>query len=185
MTTSYFSLDQTSNFSLFFRCITSTLSDSQLQNIERESANRSLFARELIISTLAQTLPELQQSSAQTSSAASNATTATTSPETPNVSASTPPTAKKSSIAQDAQSRESREQQTTNKQQQQQQQQHPVQSTQQQQQHNVQAAIGGNVLPTGHQSQGLPPNPNNILPQNAPMVQTLMHSVLPQPLVGL
>lgn len=41
------------------RCITTTLSDSQLHTIERESANRSLFARELVVSTLTQALSDV------------------------------------------------------------------------------------------------------------------------------
>ncbi|XP_043247812.1 E3 ubiquitin-protein ligase KCMF1-like isoform X1 [Colletes gigas] len=148
------------------RCITTTLSDSQLQDIERESANRSLFTRELIVGTLSQTLPELiqQQSAAQTP--VSSATTATTSPETPNAISSTVST-KKLSLAQEA-----KRDQATSK---------HVTQTSTQQSHIVQAAAGS--MGTGLQSQGLPPNSNNLASQNTPMVQTLMHSVLPQPLV--
>ncbi|XP_015602981.1 E3 ubiquitin-protein ligase KCMF1 isoform X2 [Cephus cinctus] len=146
------------------RCIATTLSDSQLQSIERESANRSLFARELVVGTLSQTLPELtqQQSSAQTP--ASSATTATTSPETPNASPSVVST-KKLSSSQELK----REQTNPNK--------SVLQSNSQQQQQHVFQAATGSVGP------GLPPNPNGITAQSAPMVQTLMHSVLPQPLV--
>lgn len=144
------------------RCITSTLSDSQLQNIERESANRSLFTRELILGTLSQTLPELiQQSAAQTP--VSSATITTTSPETSNAT-STVSTKKLSS------NQEAKREQTSK---------HATQ-TSTQQTHTVQVAAGGG---TGPQSQGLPPNSNNLASQNTPMVQTLMHSVLPQPLV--
>ncbi|XP_053975776.1 E3 ubiquitin-protein ligase KCMF1-like isoform X2 [Hylaeus anthracinus] len=148
------------------RCITTTLSDSQLQNIERESANRSLFTRELIVGTLSQTLPELiqQQSAAQTP--VSSATTATTSPETPNANTSTVST-KKLSLTQEA-----KRDQATSK---------HVTQTSTQQPHTVQAAAGS--VGTGLQSQGLPPNSNSLASQNTPMVQTLMHSVLPQPLV--
>ncbi|XP_076164476.1 E3 ubiquitin-protein ligase KCMF1 isoform X2 [Ptiloglossa arizonensis] len=147
-------------------CITTTLSDSQLQNIERESANRSLFTRELIVGTLSQTLPELiqQQSAAQTP--VSSATTVTTSPETPNANTSTVST-KKLSLAQEA-----KRDQATNK---------HVMQTSTQQSHTVQAAADS--VGTGLQNQGLPPNSNNLASQNTPMVQTLMHSVLPQPLV--
>ncbi|XP_078033630.1 E3 ubiquitin-protein ligase KCMF1 [Augochlora pura] len=150
------------------RCITSTLSDLHLQNIERESANRSLFTRELIVSTLSQTLPELiqQQSAAQTP--VSSATTATTSPETPNANASTVST-KKLSLSQEAK----RDQATSKN----------VTQTSTQQSHTVQAAAADGVG-TGVQTQGLPPpNSNNLATQNPPRVQTLMHSVLPQPLV--
>lgn len=148
------------------RCITSTLSDSQLQSIERESANRSLFARELIMGTLSQTLPELiqQQSTAQTP--AVSATTATTSPETPNANTSTIST-KKLSLTQEA-----KRDQTTSK---------HVTQTSTQQPHIIQAAAGS--VGTGLQSQGLSPSPNSLASQNTPIVQTLMHSVLPQPLV--
>ncbi|XP_014295908.1 E3 ubiquitin-protein ligase KCMF1 isoform X1 [Microplitis demolitor] len=43
------------------RCITSSLSETQLQNIERDNANRSLFVRELVIGTLSQTVAELTE----------------------------------------------------------------------------------------------------------------------------
>ncbi|KAG7190348.1 hypothetical protein KM043_006461 [Ampulex compressa] len=149
------------------RCITTTLSDSQLQNIERESANRSLFARELIVGTLSQTLPELIQQQSAVQTPASSATTATTSPETPNANNSTVST-KKLSLTQEA-----KRDQTTSK--------HVTQTSTQQQPHIVQAAAGS--MGAGLQSQGLPPNPNSHASQNPPMVQTLMHTVLPQPLV--
>ncbi|XP_012283373.1 E3 ubiquitin-protein ligase KCMF1 [Orussus abietinus] len=151
------------------RCITTTLTESQLQSIERESANRSQFVRALVIGTLSQPLPELtQQLTAQTP--ASSATTASTTPETPNANASVAP-AKKQNATQEPK----RDQTSTNK--------AVVQTSaqQQQQQHVLQSAIGG--VGGGLQSQGLPPNPNSITAQNTPMVQTLMHSVLPQPLV--
>ncbi|XP_076242305.1 E3 ubiquitin-protein ligase KCMF1 isoform X2 [Calliopsis andreniformis] len=151
------------------RCITSTLSDSQLQNIERESANRSLFTRELILGTLSQTLPELQseiqqQSTGQTP--VSSASIATTSPETPNANTSTVST-KKLNLNQEAK----RDQMTSK----------PVTQTSTQQTHTVQAAAGG--VGTGPQSQGSPPNSNNHASQNTPIVQTLMHNVLPPSLV--
>lgn len=154
-----------------YRCITTTLSDSQLQNVERESANRSLFVRELILGTLSQTLPDLlQQQLSIAQTPISSATTATTSPETPNANASTIPT-KKLNVTQ-----ETKRDQTSSK--------HvtppPVQ--QQQQSHIVQAATGS--VGTGLQNQGLSTNSNSITSQNPPMVQTLMHSVLPQPLVS-
>ncbi|XP_033210304.1 E3 ubiquitin-protein ligase KCMF1-like isoform X2 [Belonocnema kinseyi] len=47
------------------RCITTTLSDTQLHTIERESANRSLFARELVVSTLSQALLDLTKTKEQ------------------------------------------------------------------------------------------------------------------------
>ncbi|XP_014489369.1 PREDICTED: E3 ubiquitin-protein ligase KCMF1-like isoform X1 [Dinoponera quadriceps] len=155
------------------RCITTTLSDSQLQNIERESANRSLFARELIVGTLSQTLSELLQQQCTVQTPASSATTATTSPETPNANTSIVST-KKLSLAQEA-----KRDQATNKQ-------HVTQASAQQS-HILQAAAAaavaagsvGSALP----NQGLPPNSNSIATQNSPIVQTLMHSVLPQPLV--
>ncbi|XP_076678074.1 E3 ubiquitin-protein ligase KCMF1 isoform X2 [Andrena cerasifolii] len=148
------------------RCITTTLSDSQLQNIERESANRSLFTRELILGTLSQTLPELIQQKSAAQTPVSGATTATTSHETPNANAPAVST-KKLSLTQEA-----KRDQATSK---------HVTQTSAQQTHTVQAAAGG--VGIGPQSQGLPPNSNNLASQNTPMVQTLMHSVLPQPLV--
>ncbi|XP_076650986.1 E3 ubiquitin-protein ligase KCMF1 isoform X2 [Halictus rubicundus] len=149
------------------RCITSTLSDLHLQNIERESANRSLFTRELIVSTLSQTLPELIQQESAAQTPVSSATTATTSPETPNANSSTVST-KKLSLTQEAK----RDQATSKN----------VTQTSTQQSHTVQAAAADGVG-TGVQTQGLPPpNSNNLATQNTPRVQTLMHSVLP-PLV--
>lgn len=152
------------------RCITTTLSDSQLQSIERESANRSLFARELIVGTLSQTLPELLQQQCTVQTPASSATTATTSPETPNANTSIVST-KKLSLSQEA-----KRDQATSK--------HVTQASTQQQSHILQAATAGSVG-SGLQNQGLPPNPNSIATQNSPIVQTLMHSVLPQPLVSI
>lgn len=156
------------------RCITTTLSDSQLQNIERESANRSLFARELIVGTLSQTLSELLQQQCTVQTPASSATTATTSPETPNANTSIVST-KKLSLAQEA-----KRDQATNK--------HVTQASAQQQSHILQAAAAAAVaagsVGSGLQNQGLPPNSNSIATQNSPIVQTLMHSVLPQPLVS-
>ncbi|CAL7938539.1 unnamed protein product [Xylocopa violacea] len=149
------------------KCITSSLSDSQLQNIERESANRSLFTRELILGTLSQTLPELTQQQFVTQTSVSSATTATTSPETPNANTSTVST-KKSNVTQEA-----KRDQSMNK--------HVTQASTQQS-YTVQP-ITGDSVGTGVQSQGLPPNSNNLAPQNTPMVQSLMHSVLPQSLV--
>ncbi|KAI4499339.1 hypothetical protein M0802_005599 [Mischocyttarus mexicanus] len=153
------------------RCITTTLSDSQLQNIERESANRSLFVREITLGTLSQTLPDLlQQQLSIAQTPISSATTATTSPETPNANASTI-SAKKLNVTQ-----ETKRDQTSSK--------HvtppPVQP--QQQSHIVQAATGS-VVGTGLQNQALSTNSTSITSQNPPMVQTLMHTVLPQPLV--
>ncbi|KAM0736569.1 E3 ubiquitin-protein ligase KCMF1 [Formica fusca] len=152
------------------RCITTTLSDSQLQSIERESANRSLFARELIVATLSQTLSELMQQQCTVQTPASNATTATTSPETPNANTSIIPM-KKLSLAQEAK----REQATSKH----------ITSMQQKESHILQAAAAATTgsMGSGLQNQGLPSNPNNIATQNPPIVQTLMHSVLPQPLV--
>ncbi|XP_031847287.1 E3 ubiquitin-protein ligase KCMF1 isoform X2 [Nomia melanderi] len=152
------------------RCITSTLSDSQLQNIERENTNRGLFTRELIVSTLSQTLPELiqQQSAAQTP--VSSTTTATTSPETPNANASTVSTKKLSSA------QEAKRDQATSK--------NVTQTSSTQQSHTTVQAAAADGAGTGVQTQGLPPpNSNNLASQTTPRVQTLMHSVLPQPLV--
>ncbi|XP_043495636.1 E3 ubiquitin-protein ligase KCMF1-like isoform X1 [Polistes fuscatus] len=151
------------------RCITTTLSDSQLQNIERESANRSLFVREITLGTLSQTLPDLlQQQLSIAQTPISSATTATTSPETPNASTIS---TKKLNVTQ-----ETKRDQTSSK--------HvtppPVQP--QQQSHIVQAATGS-VVGTGLQTQALSTNSTSITSQNQPMVQTLMHTVLPQPLV--
>lgn len=154
-----------------YRCITTTLSDSQLQSIERESANRSLFARELIVATLSQTLSELMQQQCSVQTPASNATTATTSPETPNANTSIVPT-KKLSLAQEAK----REQATSKH-----------MTSMQKESHILQAAAAATTgsMGSGLQNQGLPSNPNSIATQNPPIVQTLMHSVLPQPLVSI
>lgn len=153
----------------FYRCITSSLSDSQLQNIERESANRSLFTCELILGTLSKTLPELTQEQSVTQTPVSSATTATSSPETPNANSSTVST-KKLNVTQEA-----KRDQTMSK---------HVTQTSTQQSHTVQTTTAGSVG-TGLQSQGLPPNSNNLALQNTPMVQTLMHSVLPESLVSI
>lgn len=139
-----------------------------MQNIERESANRSLFTRELILGTLSQTLPELLQQQSVVQTPISSATTATTSPETPNANTSTV-SMKKLSLTQEA-----KRDQTMSK---------HVTQTSTQQSHTVQSTAGSGG--TGLQSQGLPPNSNNLASQNTPMVQTLMHSVLPQPLVSV
>lgn len=153
------------------RCITTTLSDSQLQSIERESANRSLFARELIVGTLSQALPELLQQQCTVQTPASSVTTATTSPETPNANTSIVSTKKLSLI------QEAKRDQATSK--------HVTQTSTQQQSHILQAAAATGSVGSGLQNQGLPPNPNSIATQNSPIVQTLMHSVLPQPLVSI
>lgn len=156
------------------RCISTALSEGQLQNIEQESANRSLFVRELVVSTLSQALPELMQhlETSETSSLPST-TNASISPET--VNANLPVASpKKLNSSQETK----REQNTCNKHTTQQ------QSTQQQQSHVVQAAtgsIGGATV----QSQGLPPNPGSIGAQTAPINPSLMHSVIPQSMVSL
>ncbi|XP_046417696.1 E3 ubiquitin-protein ligase KCMF1-like [Neodiprion virginianus] len=168
------SLNSQNSMFLLPRCMTNTLSDSQLQIIERESANRSLFTREIVVSTLSQALPELiQQSAVQTPGS-----TATTTPETPSGVVALVP-AKKSNSNQEVK----RDQTTTNK--------YVVQQNPQQQQSHQTLQTG--AAATGSQSQaattvgptnqGLPPNPNAVSAQNTPIVQTLMHSVLPQPLV--
>ncbi|XP_044580784.1 E3 ubiquitin-protein ligase KCMF1-like isoform X2 [Cotesia glomerata] len=43
------------------RCITTSLSENQLQNIERDNANRSLFVREIVLGTLSHTVAELTE----------------------------------------------------------------------------------------------------------------------------
>ncbi|XP_017889888.1 E3 ubiquitin-protein ligase KCMF1-like isoform X2 [Ceratina calcarata] len=156
------------------KCITSSLSDSQLQNIERESANRSLFTRELILGTLSQTLPELTQQESVAETSLSSATALAASPETSTANTSTVST-KKSNVTQEA-----KRDQTMSK---------HVTQTSTQQSHTAQtttSTIAENVG-SGLQSQGSPPNSNNLASLNAtpttPMVQTLMHSVLPQSLV--
>ncbi|XP_068978799.1 E3 ubiquitin-protein ligase KCMF1-like isoform X1 [Bombus flavifrons] len=149
------------------KCITSSLSDSQLQNIERESANRSLFTCELILGTLSQTLPELTQEQSVAQTPVSSATTAASSPDTPNANSSSVST-KKLNVTQEA-----KRDQTMSK---------HVTQTSMQQSHTVQTTTAGSVG-TGLQNQGLPPNSNNLAIQNSPMVQTLMHSVLPESLV--
>ncbi|XP_063987647.1 E3 ubiquitin-protein ligase KCMF1-like isoform X2 [Diachasmimorpha longicaudata] len=156
------------------RCMATTLTDSQLQSIERESANRSLFARELVIGTLSQTLPELidhQQQNNELSAVqtpASSTTTATTSPETPGSAVKKPSLhdTKRDHQASTATGTTTTGAVTKS----------VVSSTGQQLPlHSAQA--------TAAAGQGLPSNPNGINTQNATMVQTLMHSVLPQPLV--
>ncbi|KAH0949069.1 hypothetical protein HN011_004703 [Eciton burchellii] len=159
------------------RCIATTLSDSQLQNIERESANKSLFARELIVGTLSETLLELMQQQCTVQTPASSATTATTSPETPNANTSIIST-KKLSLVQEAKRDQAISKHVTSQ-----------ASIQQKESHILQAAAAAAAaaatgsMSSGLQNQGLPPNPNSIATQNPPIVQTLMHSVLPQPLV--
>lgn len=160
------------------RCMTTTLTDAEIQTIERESANRSQFVRELVIDTLSQTLPELtdqqqhqtlEQWSVQTP--ASSTTTATTSPETPGSAIVKKPSLHDSKRGGDYQPSTATGTTTTGAVTK-----SPVTSSAGQLPlHYVQA--------TGP---GLPSNPNGINPQNATtMVQTLMHSVLPQPLVSL
>lgn len=158
----------------FRRCIITTPSDSQLQSIERESANRSLFARELIVGTLSQTLSELMQQQCAVQTPASNATTATTSPETPNANTSIV-SAKKLGVTQEAKREQATSKHVTSQASMQQKESHILQAT---------AATTGSVG-SGLQNQGLSSNPNSIATQNPPIVQTLMHSVLPQPLVSI
>ncbi|XP_024891262.1 E3 ubiquitin-protein ligase KCMF1-like, partial [Temnothorax curvispinosus] len=170
------STNSQNNMSLLPRCIITTPSDSQLQSIERESANRSLFARELIVGTLSQTLSELMQQQCAVQTPASNATTATTSPETPNANTSIV-SAKKLGVTQEAKREQATSKHVTS--------QAPVQ---QKESHILQAAAAAAATTTGSvgsglQNQGLSSNPNSIATQNPPIVQTLMHSVLPQPLV--
>lgn len=159
-----------------YRCITTTPSDSQLQSIERESANRSLFTRELIVGTLSQTLSELMQQQCNVQTPASSATTATTSPETPNANASIVST-KKLNLTQEAKREQATSKHVTSQ----------ASMQQQKESHILQAATATTTgsVGSGLQNQGLPPNPNSIATQNPPIVQTLMHSVLPQPLVSI
>lgn len=105
---------------------------------------------------------------------ASSATTATTSPETPNANASIVST-KKLSLSQEAKREQATSKHVTSQ-----------ASIQQKESHILQAAAATTTgsVGSGLQNQGLPPNPNSIATQNPPIVQTLMHSVLPQPLVS-
>lgn len=178
------------------RCIATTLTDSQLQSNERESANKSLFARELVIGTLTQTLAELtlqqhQQQQQQLSAVQTPVSNIfITSPEAP--SASTTLTSKKINQQHDTKRDHHHHHQPQSQTQPQQ---------QQQPQQQVSTVTGttttgngtttkANVTGQGTQSQattacqGLPSNPSGIGTQNSSMVQTLMHSVLPQPLVS-
>ncbi|XP_058808688.1 E3 ubiquitin-protein ligase KCMF1 isoform X2 [Phymastichus coffea] len=171
------------------RCIASTPSDSQLQSIERESANRSLFTRELVVSTLVEALPDLTLSQQQVASSAptpaSSVSTAMSSPETPNATS-----ASSSSTTSNQQQQHQQQQASLKKSQdgskREQQQGNSViskQSATQQQQHQAAASPA---------SQGLPANPNSAAAAAAaatvttqsttPVVQTLMH-VIPQSLV--
>lgn len=172
------------------RCITTTLSDSQLQSIERESANRSLFARELVVGTLSQTLPELtqqqqqqqqqrdqqqQSSSSLVQTPASSTTTATPSPDTPNASSNV---STKKSPLQEPKRDQGGTTATVNK--------SAVPTSTQQQQQQTHLVQGASSVSSGLPSQGLPSNPNGVATaQNNPIVQTLMHSVLPPPLVSV
>lgn len=144
--------------------MTTTLTDSQLQVIERESANRSLFARELVVATLSQALPEL----AEHSSAGATGSTTTTSPEAPSGASASAPQHQTGGKKLSSNQKVKRDQ-TPSKQ----------SST------NVQTAAGSQSQNTtiGPLSQGLPPNPNAVSNQNTNVVTTLVHSVLPQPMV--
>ncbi|XP_034945223.1 E3 ubiquitin-protein ligase KCMF1-like isoform X2 [Chelonus insularis] len=144
------------------RCISTTLSDSQLQSIERENANKSLFVRELVMGTLAQALPDLtpQSQSSAIQTPTSSTTTATTSPETPNACATV--TVKKSSTSSVQEGK--RESTTASAK--------PLLTGQSQ--HQVHSTAAGSVAAS---------LPSQGLPAANPIVQTLMHSVLPQPLV--
>lgn len=118
-----------------------------------------------------------QQCTVQTP--ASSATTATTSPETPNANTSIIST-KKLSLAQEAKRDQATSKHVTSQ-----------ASVQQKESHILQAAAAAAAaaatgsVSSALQNQGLPPNPNSIATQNPPIVQTLMHSVLPQPLVSI
>ncbi|KAK0161462.1 hypothetical protein PV327_009930 [Microctonus hyperodae] len=151
------------------RCTTTTLTDAQLQSIERDNANKSLFARELVISTLSQTLPELtlrqqqqQQLSvvpASSSSCSSSTTITATSPEPPSGCANA--IAKKSTGSTTLQEGKRDGNKST------------LQMSSQQQ-HQTQSTITTDNVNVPIQNQGLTANP---------IVQTLMHNVLPQSLV--
>lgn len=143
-----------------------------MQTVERENANRSLFVREIVISTLSQSLPDLlsqhsQQQQQQSLSdvqtpASSTTTTATTSPETPNACGAVT-TKKLLILGQDVGKRE-----------------------QQQQSQSQSAAASTATTTTGVtklQTSGQQPQSQG-LPAANPIVQTIMHSVLPQPLVN-
>lgn len=176
-----FDVDETFNSGLFNmkiiiapprlrRCTTTTLTDAQLQSIERDNANKSLFARELVISTLSQTLPELtlrqqqqqqQQSSVVPASSSSSSTTITaTSPEPPSGCANA--IAKKSMASTTLQEGKRDGNKST------------LQMSSQQ--HQTQSTITTDNVNVPIQNQGLASNP---------IVQTLMHNVLPQSLVSL
>ncbi|XP_001606088.1 E3 ubiquitin-protein ligase KCMF1 isoform X1 [Nasonia vitripennis] len=176
---------QNSTF-LLPRCIASTPSDSQLQSIERESANRSLFTRELVVSTLVEALPDLattqqQPASSTVQTPASSVSTALSSPETPSAATSKKSATASGSSVQESATGSKREQPSGAA---------ALTKQQQQSQHSTTQATPANNL---HQAaaaatataanQGLPANPNAVSAQSAaPVVQTLMH-VIPQPLV--
>jgi len=105
---------------------------------------------------------------------ASNATTATTSPETPNANTSIV-SAKKLGVTQEAKREQATSKHVTS------------QASIQKESHILQAAAAATTgsVGSGLQNQGLSSNPNSIATQNPPIVQTLMHSVLPQPLVSI
>ncbi|KAJ8683028.1 hypothetical protein QAD02_018820 [Eretmocerus hayati] len=168
------------------RCIASTATDSQLQSIERESANRSLFTRELVVSTLVEALPELTNSQQHTTSDAETpVSTAVSSPETansvcsaqPSMVKKSPTTVASSSSTGDNSKKEQQQTHATSK---------PSSNgmhvTQQSANSSHQASDA--TVATGiNPNQGLPPNPSAVSSQSAqPVAPTLMH-VLPQPLV--
>lgn len=197
-----------------FRCIASTPTDSQLQSIERETANRSLFARELVVATLVQALPDLTQPAvaAQTPVSPNLSSAHISSPETPGGTAATAISMSSASLGRalvNGQQQQQQPQQDGNKKESagtlgKQQQHHNNASSHSSSQHQQQtsianqlatnassggnvagASVGGGAATATVQSQNISTNPNAVTAQNtAPMVQTLMH-VIPQPLVSL
>ncbi|KAL7288954.1 hypothetical protein TKK_0016917 [Trichogramma kaykai] len=167
---------QNSTF-LLPRCITSTHTDSQLQSIERESANRSLFARELVVSTLVEALPELaapEQQPLQTPT--SSISTVISSPETsPGAAASSSTSAASTMIAPVIQIQQSQSHQAQHGQLTHQQQTRKTQESVSKREHQQSKPVSGTAV-----NQGLPANPN--APTTTPVIPHTPH-VIPQSLV--
>lgn len=145
-----------------YRCITTTLSDSQLHTMERESANRSLFARELVVSTLTQALSDLienQLSPERETSSNSNVLT--------NSSRDT------LSTSRDVKSREALNSNEEVK-------------TEQSTAVNNEQLVHSSILQqeTDNSETEMSPNLNEVMIQNATIVQALRHSVAPQAMVN-
>lgn len=155
---------QNSTF-LIPRCITSILSDSQLHSIERESANRSLFARELVVSTLTQALLDLTEEQVKPDKEMSPTLNVITNrPDASNTNPVTNPL-EMSNSNQEAK----REQSSTISNEM------PVHYS------TLQPPTGNAEMVTLNQD--LPSTPDEVVLQNASIVQALMHNAAPQGMI--